>query len=160
MVTCSLVKWLQIIRLGCIYHEDGSSIFVRIVYNHLPNRWKVKLSLCLINQALCHETGRIAPQFLTTAQDWGEWSASRPGRFTLEGWVGPRDRLGSIEDRIILPPPGLETRLSSPKPFVIRTELTRRSICVPATTSSFCILCHSLCTVIQLLGVVQCSEAN
>jgi hypothetical protein len=47
---------------------------------------KVKLSLCLINSALCHEdiwgSGGIAPPFLTSALDGGEWSASRPCRFT------------------------------------------------------------------------------
>jgi len=45
-------------------------------------------------------SGGIAPAFLTSTLDGGEWSASRPGRFTLRerapgthwigGWVGPR----------------------------------------------------------------------
>jgi len=39
-------------------------------------------------------SGSIAPLILTSALDEGEWSASRPGRFTpvihLIGWVGPR----------------------------------------------------------------------
>jgi hypothetical protein len=45
-------------------------------------------------------SGGIAPRILTSAQDGGEWSASRPGRFTpweralgthrIGGWVGPR----------------------------------------------------------------------
>jgi hypothetical protein len=47
---------------------------------------KVKLSLCLINEALCYEhiwgSGGIAPHFLTSALDGGELSASRPCRFT------------------------------------------------------------------------------
>jgi hypothetical protein len=50
---------------------------------------KVKFSLCLINYALCHEdiwrSGGISPPFLTSALDGGEWSASRPGRFTPWG---------------------------------------------------------------------------
>jgi hypothetical protein len=44
------------------------------------------MPLCLINFALCHEgiwvTGGIAPPFLTSALDGGEWSTSRHGRFT------------------------------------------------------------------------------
>jgi hypothetical protein len=52
---------------------------------HCVKDKKVKLSLCLINEALCHEgvrgSGRMARPFLTSALDGGEWSASRPGRF-------------------------------------------------------------------------------
>jgi hypothetical protein len=65
---------------------------------------EVKLSLCLINEAPGDEdvTGSevIAPSFLTSALDEGEWSASRPGRFIprerapdilyVERYVGPR----------------------------------------------------------------------
>jgi hypothetical protein len=46
------------------------------------------------------ESGYVAAPFLTSALDGGEWSVSRPGRFTLgerapgthwiECWVGPR----------------------------------------------------------------------
>jgi hypothetical protein len=47
---------------------------------------KLKLSLCLIKWAPHHEdvweSGGIAPQFLTSALDGGEWLASRSGRFT------------------------------------------------------------------------------
>jgi hypothetical protein len=49
-------------------------------------------------------SGGIAPPFLTSAVDGGDWSASRPCRFTLggnwprthwiEGWVGSRAGLG------------------------------------------------------------------
>jgi hypothetical protein len=60
-------------------------------------------SLCLINQALFNEgiywSGSIAPPFLTSALEGGEWSASRPGRFTpreivtsahwIWGWWAP-----------------------------------------------------------------------
>jgi hypothetical protein len=45
-------------------------------------------------------SGGLAPQFLTSALDWGEWSVSRPCRFIpregapathcIGGWVGPR----------------------------------------------------------------------
>jgi hypothetical protein len=52
-------------------------------------------------------SGGIALSFLTTALDGGEWSASRPGRFTPEertpgthwigGWVGPRVGLDAVD---------------------------------------------------------------
>jgi hypothetical protein len=46
----------------------------------------IKFSLCLINQALCHEdiwgNGSITPPFLNSTLDEGEWSDSRPGCFT------------------------------------------------------------------------------
>jgi hypothetical protein len=64
---------------------------------------KVKLSLCL---TMHHEMKTYwgvevyLHAFLTSALDGGEWSASRPGRFTpkerapgthrIRGWVGPR----------------------------------------------------------------------
>jgi hypothetical protein len=44
------------------------------------------MSLCLINSALRHEniggSGGIAPSFLASALQRGEWSASRPSLFT------------------------------------------------------------------------------
>jgi hypothetical protein len=56
-------------------------------------------------------SGGIAPPFLTSALDGGEWSASRPGRFTPReiasgnhwtgGWVGPRADLEAVENRKI-----------------------------------------------------------
>jgi hypothetical protein len=51
--------------------------------------------------------------FLTSALVGGDWSASRPGRFSLGthwigGWVGPRTGLDNVERRNILPLPGLE----------------------------------------------------
>jgi hypothetical protein len=49
--------------------------------------------------------GGIAPTFLTSALEGGEWSASRPGRFTpmerapgthwIGGGVGPQSRSGN-----------------------------------------------------------------
>jgi hypothetical protein len=51
----------------------------------------------------------------------GEWSASRPGRFTsgekapgthwIGGWVSPKTGLDDIEGRKILPLPGIEPHL-------------------------------------------------
>jgi hypothetical protein len=58
--------------------------------------------------------------FLFLALVGGEWSASRPGRFTpgeracgthwVGGWVGPRASLDNVERRKFLTLPGLELR--------------------------------------------------
>jgi hypothetical protein len=58
--------------------------------------------------------------FLTLALVGGEWSASRPGRFTSEerapgthwigGWVDPRSSLDDVEKRKYLTVPRLEPR--------------------------------------------------
>jgi hypothetical protein len=58
--------------------------------------------------------------FLISALVGGEWSASRPGRFTtrkkapgthcVRGWVGHRIWLDDVEKEKILPPWGLEIR--------------------------------------------------
>jgi hypothetical protein len=57
-------------------------------------------------------SGGIAPPFLTSALDGGEWSASRPCCFipgerapsthSIGGWVGPRVGLHTVEKRNIL----------------------------------------------------------
>jgi hypothetical protein len=61
---------------------------------------KAKLSLCLINQALCHEyiwgSRGIAPSFLTSALDGGGQihgpsalpEENAPGTHWIAGWVG------------------------------------------------------------------------
>jgi hypothetical protein len=56
--------------------------------------------------------------FFTSALDGGEWSASRPTRFTpgerapgaywIGGWVGPRTGLDDVERQNMLLLPGLE----------------------------------------------------
>jgi hypothetical protein len=58
--------------------------------------------------------------FLTSTLAGGEWSASRPGRFTpgerapgthwIGGWVDPRAGLEDVEERKFLTLPGLELR--------------------------------------------------
>jgi hypothetical protein len=54
--------------------------------------------------------------FLASALAGGEWSASRPGRFTpgthwIGSWVGPRAGLADVEKRKFLTLPGHELRL-------------------------------------------------
>jgi hypothetical protein len=75
---------------------------------------KVTLSLCLYNYVLRHDvwrSGCITPQFLTSAQHGGAWSASRPcrsaswertpGTHWIGGWAGPRAGLYSMERRTL-----------------------------------------------------------
>jgi hypothetical protein len=85
--------------------------------------------VCLINQALRHEgvweSEDIAPPFLISALDGGEWSASRLGRLiageTAPGthWmgrlVGPLSQSGRYgEEKHLCPLPGIEPRPPSP----------------------------------------------
>jgi hypothetical protein len=84
---------------------------------------KVKVSLCF-NWAPRHEgiwgEWRYSPTHsLTSALDGGEWSASRPGRFTprkrapvtrwIGGWVSPRANLDAVVKRKIPAPAGTRT---------------------------------------------------
>jgi hypothetical protein len=65
-------------------------------------------------------SGCIDPLFLTSALVGGEWSTSRPGRFTtgerahgthwIGGWVDLRAGLDNLEKRKFLTSPGLELR--------------------------------------------------
>jgi hypothetical protein len=45
--------------------------------------------MCLISHVDIWESGGIAPPFLTSALDEGEWSVSRPGLF-IPGEIDPR----------------------------------------------------------------------
>jgi hypothetical protein len=69
----------------------------------------MKLSLCLISEALSHEhlceSGGIFLSFLIESLDETEWSALGPGRFIhgettpgtqLIGWVHPKNSLGAV----------------------------------------------------------------
>jgi hypothetical protein len=67
----------------------------------------------------------MAPPFLTSELDRGEWLASLPGRFTpgaiacgiysIGGWMGSRTGLDAVEKRKILPLPGFEPQPSNPQ---------------------------------------------
>jgi hypothetical protein len=69
-------------------------------------------------------SGGIAPPFLISTQDQGEWSTSSPGRFNPQGnrlryplGRSPgriQSRSGHSGKRKNLPLPGTEPRLSSP----------------------------------------------
>jgi hypothetical protein len=101
---------------------------------------EVKFSLCVINQASCHEdvsgSESIDPLFLTSAPDGGQWSASRPFRFIPQG-TRPRypldRRLGGVhsrsgrcgEEKNIFLLPGMEPNSSAFQPITILTELSQ-----------------------------------
>jgi hypothetical protein len=80
-------------------------------------------------------SGGIVPPFLTSAVGGGEWSASRPGRFTpgenapgihlIGSWLGLEACLEVVEKRKMLPLSGIEHQPSSPYPTAIPTELSR-----------------------------------
>jgi hypothetical protein len=69
-------------------------------------------------------SGGIAPPFLTSALDGDEWSASRPGRFTLRGNCprypldrrlgGPQSRSGHYGEEKNLTPAGNRTPVVQP----------------------------------------------
>jgi hypothetical protein len=79
---------------------------------------KVKLSLCFNwaprHEVILGERRYSSTHSLTSALDGGEWSVSRPGRFTpreiatgvhsIGGWVGPRVGLDTVSKRKILSP--------------------------------------------------------
>jgi hypothetical protein len=81
----------------------------RRIYRHIVRK-NVKLSLCLINYASCHEdmwgNGGITP-FLTSALDRGYWSASRPQSFPYpldRRLHGPQRRSGRCgEEKNLVP---------------------------------------------------------
>jgi hypothetical protein len=68
-------------------------------------------------------SGGIASLIFNSALDGGEWSASRPGRYTprerahstrgIGGWVGPRAVLDAVVKRKI-PSPGWESNPRTP----------------------------------------------
>jgi hypothetical protein len=69
--------------------------------------------------------------FLTSALVGGEWSDSRPGRFTpgthwIGGWVDPRAGLDDLEKRQFLTLPGLEIR---PFRYEVRSQSLYRLRC-------------------------------
>jgi hypothetical protein len=103
---------------GYIYCEDremkwaqwdfGRSLCRAVIV--LPAKAKVKLSLCFNwaprHEGVLGEWRYSSNHSLTSALNGGEWSASRPGRFTprerapgthwIGGWVGPRAVLDAV----------------------------------------------------------------
>jgi hypothetical protein len=103
-----------------------------LVFRHSSHRVKVKvkLSLCFNrpprHEGLLGEWRYSSTHSLTSALNGGEWSASRPGRFTskerapgthwIGGWVGPRAVLDAVVKRRISSP----RRESNPKTPIVQ----------------------------------------
>jgi hypothetical protein len=70
-----------------------------------------KLSLTSIYYILCHEgvwgSGGIALPFLTLTLNGGEWSASRPGSFTIISLEnnGPKFNFNYAQPYVLISPP-------------------------------------------------------
>jgi hypothetical protein len=108
-------------------------ILQRMLYRLKYKKNKVFPVLYLIKHCAMKTSGGrgcIDPPFLTSALDGGEWSASRPGRFTprernpCTHWIGVRVDLKAGLDAVkknSLPLPGIELRPSIPKPVAIPT---------------------------------------
>jgi hypothetical protein len=112
----SLSTWRFPVTFNLKYLKNGAELHITLLLSNskiLIHKGKVKLSLCF-NWAPCHEglLGEwryISTHSLTSALDGGEWSASRPGRFTPRertpstpwrgGWVGTRTVLNAVVKR-------------------------------------------------------------
>jgi hypothetical protein len=97
---------------------------------HVRGTWdkvKVRLPLCFNwtprHEGVLGEQRYSSTHSLTSALDGGEWSASRPGRFTprerapgthsIGGWMGPRAVLDTVMKRKI-PSPRREPNTRTP----------------------------------------------
>jgi hypothetical protein len=96
----------------------------RNIYNidRLPvqrlSHWINVRALCSFNYAVCHEdmwgNGGIAPPFLTSTLDGGEWPVSRPWYPLHMRLGGPESWFGRYEEKKILSLPGIDSRPSIP----------------------------------------------
>jgi hypothetical protein len=90
-------------------------------HSSTSSKIKVKLPLCFKwaprHEGVLGERRYSSTHSWTSTLDGGEWSASRPGRFTprerapgthwIGGWVGPRAVLDAVAKRKIPSPPGI-----------------------------------------------------
>jgi hypothetical protein len=126
--------------------RDSNPVFERSNTKHTWDRpflyikIKVKLSLCFNwaprHEGVLGEWWYSSTHSLTSALDGGEWSASRPGRFTprerasgthwIGGWVGPRTGLDAVvKKKNSQPLSGLELPIIQPIAQRYTTELYR-----------------------------------
>jgi hypothetical protein len=125
-------------------HCPGLSLTARTVLRRLTDvskRYiKMNIPLCLIKHLALNVYEGMEVQlhvFLTSALDEGEWSASRPGRFTLapsighvRGWMGLRAGLDATETRNISCP-CLESNLDSSVVQFQCEYLSPCAFCIP-----------------------------
>jgi hypothetical protein len=103
------------------------------IYINCKVKVKLKLSLCLTKHHAMKTYCGVEVQlhaFLISVLDGGEWSASRPGRFTarerapgtrwIGGWVGPRAVLDAVKRKILSP-----RRESNPRTPIIQPVAQR-----------------------------------
>jgi hypothetical protein len=123
----------------------------RIVVNN-EFRTKVTLSLCCNyaprHEGVLEEWRYISTHSLTPALDGGEWSASRPGRFTprervlgtrwIGGWVGPRAFLDTVVKRKIPSP----HRKSNPRTPIVQPIAQRYTDWAITALKQFMGLCE------------------
>jgi hypothetical protein len=123
---------------------------------------KLKLSQCFFNQSSLHdgvlwEWRYSSTHPLASALDGGEWSASRPGRYTLRerapgthwigDWVDPRAVLDAVVKRKI-PRPRRESKPRTPIVQSVAQRYTDWAITAVGSVSAFairvflCLLVH------------------
>jgi hypothetical protein len=127
---CTRTKLHRCTRLSTIFITQRAIGYSKV---------KVKLSLCLTKYHAVKVYEGVVVQlhaFLTSAVDGDEWSASRPGRFTLGertsgthfigGWASPRAGLDAVMKRKI-PSPHRESNSNLPARSLVTipTELLR-----------------------------------
>jgi hypothetical protein len=120
-------------------HDHCSSQCLRFDYPSSTKQVvKVKLSLCFnwapYHEGVLGEWRYSSTHSLTSALDGGEWSASRPGRFTprekahgthwIGGWVGPRAILDTVVKRKIPSP----RRESNPRTQIVQ-PVAKQAVC-------------------------------
>jgi hypothetical protein len=127
-IHCFLLSFLfrhSCLTVNSVLYNIRNSSFCYLVYSKLKR--EVTLFLCLIKHHVWG-SGGIAPPFLISALEWGDWSAPRPCRFTsgetaptyplnirLGGPQSRSERCG--EEKNLLPLPRIERRPSNPSPY-------------------------------------------
>jgi hypothetical protein len=159
VVTEYLVVFLSLpVQCSETGHKQFLSSLFQFSVQNLPNisikRQKVKLSLCFFKWTPCYEGvlggGGIVSCILTLALDGGEWSASRPGRFTprerapgihwIGGWVSPRAILDVVGKRKIPSP----CQKSNPRTLIVQpialcyTNWAIMALTTQLTLNNFC----------------------
>jgi hypothetical protein len=110
------IQKLSVTNTHEVFQSRGILIYKLWFPYSEPTVRPVKLSLCSTKHYAMKAYGGV-DIFLTSALVGGQWSASRPGRFTpcthwIGGSVGPRTNLDDVEK--ILDPTGTRTPTARP----------------------------------------------
>jgi hypothetical protein len=133
----NVIKYSTLQKVSTVLKMKTNTVALQ---NNFILKVKVKLSLCLSQHHAMKTYWGVELQlhaFLTSALGGGEWSDSRPGRFTprerapsshwIGGWMGPRTVLGTVVKRSI-PSPRLESKPRTPTVQPIAQRYTDRAI--------------------------------